>query len=88
MIIGIGTDLCDIRRIAKTIDRHGERFLDRIFSEARRCSKIVQSLLSFARQHAPERKRINLNESVNAALEILRDEGVVRRLYAELQREV
>ena len=36
MIIGIGTDLCDIRRIAKTIDRHGERFLDRIYTKTER----------------------------------------------------
>ena len=36
MIIGIGSDLIDIRRIAKVIERHGERFLDRIFTEAER----------------------------------------------------
>ena len=36
MIIGIVTDLCDIRRIAKTIDRHGERFLDRIYTKTER----------------------------------------------------
>jgi holo-[acyl-carrier protein] synthase len=36
MIIGIGSDLVDIRRIAKVIDRHGERFLDRIFTDAER----------------------------------------------------
>jgi holo-[acyl-carrier protein] synthase len=36
MIIGIGTDLVDIRRIERTIERHGERFLARIFTEAER----------------------------------------------------
>ena len=36
MIIGIGTDLCDIRRIAKTIERHGDRFLDRVYTETER----------------------------------------------------
>src|SRR5258708_25466882 len=36
MIIGIGSDLIDIRRVAKVIERHGERFLDRIFTEAER----------------------------------------------------
>ena len=30
MIIGIGSDLIDIRRVAKVIERHGDRFLDRI----------------------------------------------------------
>jgi holo-[acyl-carrier protein] synthase len=36
MIIGIGSDLIDITRIEKVIARHGERFLDRIFTEAER----------------------------------------------------
>jgi holo-[acyl-carrier protein] synthase len=36
MIIGIGTDLVDIRRIERTIQRHGDRFLARIFTEAER----------------------------------------------------
>jgi holo-[acyl-carrier protein] synthase len=33
MIIGIGSDLIDIRRIAKSLDRYGERFTARIFTE-------------------------------------------------------
>ncbi|MCO6389423.1 holo-ACP synthase [Aliihoeflea aestuarii] len=33
MIIGIGSDLIDIRRIEKTIERHGERFIQRIFTD-------------------------------------------------------
>jgi holo-[acyl-carrier protein] synthase len=36
MIIGIGSDIIDARRIAKTIERHGERFLGRIFTPAER----------------------------------------------------
>ena len=36
MIIGIGSDLIDITRVAKVIERHGERFLDRIFTDAER----------------------------------------------------
>jgi holo-[acyl-carrier protein] synthase len=36
MIIGIGSDLVDIRRIERTIERHGTRFLDRIFTETER----------------------------------------------------
>jgi len=36
MIIGLGSDLCDARRIAKTIERHGERFLARIFTPIER----------------------------------------------------
>ena len=36
MIIGIGSDIIDARRIAKTIERHGERFLNRIYTAAER----------------------------------------------------
>ncbi len=36
MIIGLGTDLCDIRRIEASLARHGERFTMRIFSEVER----------------------------------------------------
>ena len=36
MILGIGTDLCDIRRIESTIDKFGERFVERVFTTAER----------------------------------------------------
>lgn len=34
MIIGIGSDMVDIRRIEKVLDRFGDRFLRRVFTEA------------------------------------------------------
>ena len=34
MIYGIGTDICDIRRIQASLDRHGERFAKKILSES------------------------------------------------------
>ncbi|MBU6420254.1 MAG: holo-ACP synthase [Proteobacteria bacterium] len=36
VIIGLGTDLCDIRRIEKVLEKHGERFTLRVFSEIER----------------------------------------------------
>jgi holo-[acyl-carrier protein] synthase len=36
LIIGLGSDLCDIRRIERVLERHGERFLARVFTEAER----------------------------------------------------
>jgi len=33
MIQGIGTDICDVRRIRESLQRHGERFARRILSE-------------------------------------------------------
>ena len=36
MILGIGSDLIDIRRIERSLERHGERFIRRIFTEVER----------------------------------------------------
>ena len=36
MILGIGSDITDVRRIAKVIERHGDRFLTRIFTDTER----------------------------------------------------
>jgi holo-[acyl-carrier protein] synthase len=36
MIIGIGSDLCNIDRIAATLERHGERFEARVFTDVER----------------------------------------------------
>jgi holo-[acyl-carrier protein] synthase len=36
MIIGIGSDLIDIRRIERSLERHGERFIARIFTDIER----------------------------------------------------
>ncbi|PCD04368.1 holo-ACP synthase [Sphingomonas spermidinifaciens] len=33
MIIGLGSDLCNIERIQSSLDRFGQRFLDRVFTE-------------------------------------------------------
>ncbi|WP_076072212.1 holo-ACP synthase [Sphingomonas montana] len=36
MIVGIGSDLCNIDRIQASLDRFGERFIDRVFTAAER----------------------------------------------------
>ena len=36
MILGLGNDVVDIRRIEQSIARYGERFLERVFTEAER----------------------------------------------------
>ena len=33
MIVGIGSDLIDIRRVEKSLERHGERFVRRIYTD-------------------------------------------------------
>jgi two-component system, NtrC family, sensor kinase len=51
-------------------ERH-RKFLGLIVISAQRCHKIVQSLLSFARQHKPERKAVELREVAEASVAIL-----------------
>src|SRR5688500_16251812 len=36
MIVGIGSDLIDIRRVEKTLERYGDRFIQRVFTEIER----------------------------------------------------
>jgi holo-[acyl-carrier protein] synthase len=54
MIIGIGSDLIDARRIAKVIERHGDRFLDRIFTAAERAraERRAKSVETYAKRFA------------------------------------
>jgi len=33
MIYGIGTDICDVRRIRASLERHGDRFAERVLAE-------------------------------------------------------
>jgi two-component system, NtrC family, sensor kinase len=53
------------------VDSQYRRQLDLIYKAAQRCQKIVQSLLSFARRHQPERKPVSANELIEAVLEIV-----------------
>jgi holo-[acyl-carrier protein] synthase len=54
MILGVGSDLIDIRRIEAAIARFGDRFIDRIFTEAerRRCERRANPGPSYARRFA------------------------------------
>jgi holo-[acyl-carrier protein] synthase len=54
VILGLGSDLVDIRRIERVIDRYGDRFLDRIFTETERqkCDRRANRAASYARRFA------------------------------------
>ncbi len=54
MIIGLGNDLIDIRRIEQTIERYGDRFLNRIYTdiERRRSDRRHQRAASYAKRFA------------------------------------
>lgn len=70
-----------------TTDDRIRTHVERIGKSAHRCHKIVQSLLSFARQHPPERKLVRLHPVIDEVLELmayeLRTSGVqVTKQYA------
>jgi holo-[acyl-carrier protein] synthase len=54
MILGIGSDLCDIRRIERLLERFGDRFTDRIFTagERARSDRRAARAASYARRFA------------------------------------
>ncbi len=54
MIIGIGSDLIDIRRIEKTLERHPDRFVSRIFTEIeqRKSERRKERAASYAKRFA------------------------------------
>ena len=67
MIIGIGSDLIDITRVAKVIERHGDRFLDRIFTDAER-AKAARRANSEKMVVATYAKRFAAKEACSKAL--------------------
>ena len=64
MIIGLGSDLIDIDRIARSIERYGERFIGRIFTETER-AKAARRPLTSAATYA---KRFAVKEACAKAL--------------------
>ena len=54
MILGLGSDVCDIRRIEKTLEKYGARFLDRIFTDLERAKseKRAARAASYAKRFA------------------------------------
>ena len=54
MIVGLGNDLCDISRVQKTLDRYGDRFTHRCFTEIERAKsdRRAQRAASYAKRFA------------------------------------
>ena len=54
MIIGVGSDLCDITRIEQTLERYGARFISRCFTqiEQRRSDARTDRAASYAKRFA------------------------------------
>ncbi|WP_018184455.1 holo-ACP synthase [Kaistia granuli] len=54
MIIGLGSDLIDIRRVEKTLERFGTRFTERVFTEIeqKKSDRRAQRAASYAKRFA------------------------------------
>jgi len=54
MILGVGSDLIDIDRIARTIERYGDRFINRIYTphEIARANRRADRVATFAKRYA------------------------------------
>ena len=54
MILGLGNDIVDIRRVEKTLEKYGDRFRDRIFTEIekKKSDKRAQRAASYAKRFA------------------------------------
>ena len=54
MIVGIGSDLCDIRRLGAVLERHGERFVKRCFTdvERRKAERRADPAATYAKRFA------------------------------------
>ncbi len=65
MIIGLGADLCDIRRVEKVMARFGDRFLQRVFTETERARAARRTEALHAGTYA---KRFAAKEACSKAL--------------------
>ena len=64
MIVGIGSDLCNIERIQNSLDRFGERFISRVFTDVER-AKAERRTLTRAATYA---KRFAAKEAFSKAV--------------------
>jgi holo-[acyl-carrier protein] synthase len=79
MILGIGNDIIDIRRVEKSIARFGERFLSRVFTDVERAKsdRRAQRAASYAKRFAAKEACSKaLGTGLNAGV-FWRDMGVV-----------
>ena len=78
MILGLGNDLCDIRRIEQSLDRFGDRFIERVFTEGERLAVETRSSTDAARA-AAYAKRFAAKEACSKALGTGMRDGVAWR---------
>ena len=72
MIIGLGSDLCNIERIQSSLDRFGDRFVDRVFTDIER-AKADKRVMTRAATYA---KRFAAKEAFSKAIGTGFNQGV------------
>jgi holo-[acyl-carrier protein] synthase len=79
MIIGIGNDLIDITRVEKVLERHGERFIQRVFTpvEIRKSERRRMRSASYAKRFAAKEACAKALGTGMSAGVFWRDMGVV-----------
>ena len=79
MIIGIGSDITDARRVAEVLERHGVRFLDRVFTPVERAKsdRRVRRAESYAKRFAAKEACAKALGTGLSHGVFLRDMGVV-----------
>jgi holo-[acyl-carrier protein] synthase len=85
MIIGLGSDLIDIRRIEKTLERHEKRFIERVFTpvEQAKSERRAQRAASYAKRFAAKEACAKaLGTGLRGGV-FWRDMGVVNRSSGE-----
>jgi holo-[acyl-carrier protein] synthase len=75
MIVGLGSDLCNIDRIQSSLDRFGERFIDRVFTDVER-AKAERRVMTRAATYA---KRFAAKEAFSKAVGTGFNRGVFMR---------
>ncbi len=79
MIIGLGNDLCEIDRIEKTLNRYGERFINRCFTqiEQKKSDGRIKRAASYAKRFAAKEAMAKALGTGLSNGVFLRDMGVI-----------
>lgn len=68
MIYGVGTDVCDVRRIASATARHGDRFAQRVLAPGELATWRARKARSEARGHSYLATRFSAKEAFSKAI--------------------
>lgn len=79
MIVGLGSDLCDVRRIEQTLEKFGDRFVERCFTEIerRKSDRRAARAASYAKRFAAKEACAKALGTGLSAGVFWRDMGVV-----------